>query len=53
MTIQELIQKATIEFRTIYKEEYGVTLSDKEASEKAIGLLQLFDSLTVKEERVQ
>lgn len=38
-------KKAIDEYKQIYKQEYGVDLSDKEASEQAAKLLQLFDVL--------
>lgn len=43
----ELFRQATDEFKQIYLLEYGVELPDKEASEKALSMLQLFDSLTL------
>lgn len=43
MTSEQLTQ-AIEEFKAIYKEEFGVELSDEEATEKAQGLLQLFSS---------
>ena len=45
----DLIQKAVAEFMKIYKQEYGVELSDKEATVKATSLLQLFEVLTRQE----
>lgn len=42
----ELFIQATEEFKTIYKEVFGVELSDEEATVKAQSLLQLFDCLT-------
>lgn len=47
----ELLQQAVREFKEIYKEEFEVELSDQEATEKAIALLQLFQSLTNDRER--
>ncbi len=38
----KLSQKAIVEFQTIYKQEYGIELSEAEALEKAIKLLRLF-----------
>lgn len=41
----EEFKQATEEFKVLYQEEFKVKLSDKQASEKAKGLLQLFDCL--------
>lgn len=42
----EQLKKAIAEFKQIYFDEYGIELSDKEASTKALSLLQLADVLT-------
>ncbi|HWY79100.1 MAG TPA: hypothetical protein VNW29_01960 [Candidatus Sulfotelmatobacter sp.] len=42
----ELFKKAVIEFKQIYFEEFGVKLTDKQAADKAMFLLQLFSALT-------
>lgn len=42
----EQFQQAVKEYKEIYKQEYGVELSDIEASKQAKSLLQLFDTLT-------
>jgi len=47
MTPEEL-KEAIKEFKVIYKRIFGIDLSDDEASEKAISLLQLFDCITQK-----
>lgn len=47
MTPEETKQ-AVKEFKKIYQEEFGIKLSDAEATLKAQGLLQLFDCLTKK-----
>ncbi len=44
MTPEELKQ-AIEEFEAIYQKEFGVELSDEEATTKAQSLLQLFDCL--------
>jgi hypothetical protein len=36
-------KEAVAEFKEIYKKEFGVELSDEEATSKATGLLNLFD----------
>jgi len=38
----EQIKQAVEEFKTLYKAQYGIELSDEEATEKAKGLLQIF-----------
>lgn len=48
----ELLLQAIEEFKIIYQEEFGVELSDEEATVKAQGLLQLFDCLTQGTEKV-
>lgn len=40
------IEKAIEEFKQIYLDEIGLRLSNEEATEKAIGLLNLFKVLT-------
>lgn len=45
-------QQSIQEFKQIYLEEFGIHLSDKEASQKAIALLQLFEALTPATEAV-
>jgi hypothetical protein len=45
MTPEEFAQ-AIQEFKTIYKEECGVELNNKEATIKAQSLLRLFNCLT-------
>lgn len=42
----EQLKQAVMDFKEIYKQEYGIELSDKEASKKALSMLQLFDVLT-------
>ncbi len=42
----EELRQAIKEFKEIYEEEFGTTLTDVEATEKAQNLLQLFDCLT-------
>jgi hypothetical protein len=42
----EQIKQASQEYKEIYKQEYGVELSDTEANQQSLMLLQLFDSLT-------
>lgn len=37
-----LPQEALIEFKQIYKEEFGVELSDEQATIKAIAILNIF-----------
>lgn len=44
MTPEEFAQ-AIEEFKAIYREKYGIELSNEEAVAKAKGLLQLFDCL--------
>lgn len=48
----KLLKQAVEEFRQIYLEEYGIELSHKEASYKALSMLQLFQVLTDKYEEV-
>lgn len=48
----EQFKMATAEFKGIYESEYGVKLSDKEASDKALMMLQFFDVLTSDEEQI-
>lgn len=38
-------QKAIDEFRAIYKKEFGIELSSKEAEEKGLNFLRLFFSI--------
>ncbi len=40
------LKQAIEEFKQIYFEEFGIVLTDQEATLKAISLLQLFDALT-------
>ncbi len=47
MLSPEQVKQAVEEFKVIYKKQYGVELSDEEATEKAQGLLQLIDSITL------
>jgi hypothetical protein len=42
----EQFKQALVEFKEIYKEEFGTELSDQEATEQVTGLLQLFEALT-------
>ncbi len=42
----EQIAEAVEEFKAIFKKEFGIELSNEEATEKATTLLQLFDCLT-------
>jgi hypothetical protein len=44
-TPQQLSRKAIDEFKTIYQEEFGKTLSDDEVQEIAIRLLRFFGIL--------
>ena len=46
MLIPEQIKQATEEFKALFKEEFGIELTDEEATEKAKGILQLFNCLT-------
>ncbi len=48
----ELFIQAVEEFKEIYREEFGIELSNEEAATKAQGLLQLFDCL-IKEKGLQ
>lgn len=41
MLTPEQEQQAVEEFKVLYKKQYGVELSDEEATEKAQGILQL------------
>lgn len=45
----EQFKQAVSEFKKIYRLEYGIELSDNEASKKALSMLQLFDVLTSNE----
>lgn len=45
----EQLQQAIAEFKDIYKLEHHIELTDNEATQKAMSLLQLFDVLTSKE----
>lgn len=42
MLTPEQVKQAVEEFKALYKEQYGVELSDEEATEKATGILQIF-----------
>ncbi len=42
----EQIKEAVEEFKTIFKKEFGIELSDDEATEKAMAFLHFFDCLT-------
>lgn len=42
----EQLKQAVKEFKTIYKDLYGIDLNDQEATKKTEDLLQLFDCLT-------
>ena len=44
-----ITNEAIAEYKQILKEEKGIDLSDKEAAEQAMGLLNLFDKLFVEE----
>lgn len=41
----KLSKEALTEFKQIYKEEYGIELTDSEALDKAITLLRLFKAI--------
>jgi hypothetical protein len=43
----EQLKQAVEEFKVIFKEEFGIELTDEEATEKAQGILQLFNSITL------
>lgn len=38
-------QKALSEFKKLWLQEYGTEISDKEALERAVGLLSFFDAI--------
>lgn len=40
------LKMAVKEFREIYQDEFGIALSEKEATERAIAMLNLFDILS-------
>ena len=42
---QQISLQALAEFRDIYRDEFGVELSDAQANEIALGVLQLFSVL--------
>ena len=42
----ELLKQAIIEFKEIYLSEFGIYLTDSEATEKVLSIMQLFDVLT-------
>lgn len=46
MLTPEELKQATEEFKDIFQEEFGMELSDEDATEKAMSFLQLFDCLT-------
>jgi hypothetical protein len=48
----EKFKLAAKEFQELYQFEYGVDLTDAEASKKAIGLLQFFNVLTSDESEI-
>lgn len=47
----EDFEQAVEEFKVIYREVFGIELSNEDAAAKAQGLLQLFDCLTKGEEK--
>jgi len=47
----EQMQQAIKEFKGIYEEEFKEDLTDQEATEKAIGLLTLLETLTISKEK--
>lgn len=44
------LKVAVEEYKVIYKKQYGVDLSDQEATEQATKLLQLFEVITTKQQ---
>ena len=46
----ELFAQAIEEFKAIFKEEFGIELTDEEATEKSRGLLSLIDCTTLVKE---
>jgi len=42
----EQVKQAVDEFKSLFLEEFGIELSEEEATEKAMSFLQLFDCLT-------
>lgn len=46
MTTSPLSTQAIQEFKSIYEDEFGESISDAEAEHNALELLQLFDLLT-------
>lgn len=45
MLTPEQVKQAVDEFKTLFKQQYGVELSDEEATEQAGDFLQLFASM--------
>lgn len=45
MLTPEQVKQAVEEFKALFKQQYGVELSDEEATEQAGDLLQLFANL--------
>jgi hypothetical protein len=50
-TPEQLSRAAIDEFKTIYQEEFGMVLSDKEVREIAVRLLQFFGLLVKPDSR--
>jgi hypothetical protein len=47
MLTSEEQKQAVEEFKSLFKEEFGIVLSDEEATEKSKGILQLIDSIII------